>query len=349
MNFFSLFSGVGGFDLGLERAGWECVGQCEIDPFCLSILEKHWPTIWKHHDIRTLTGELVRANCGKIDALIGGPPCQPSSCAGKRRGADDDRWLWPEYLRLVSEINPMWLLAENPRGVFSLVIEGLQFNRWLGRQFEARGYDLIPIRLAAEDLGAPHRRERIWFVGHSHFERRSEIEAVSGWSEEYDPGGIRQEEKRNGLAHSQSLGERKLDNEEGSEPWPSPWESSVGRSNGDRESLGHSHIERLQEYPCEPGDSCEKFQTTVRKGGPLRWPARPGDPQWSWEEPRIIEIESQMGSSTDGISGGLAGSRMAMLKALGNAVVPQCAEVLGLMIRRFMEIKTTDLLPKSLQ
>lgn len=154
------------FDLGLERAGMRCVGQVEIEPFCQKVLAKHWPDVWRWNDVKTLTGETVRQHCETVDLLCGGVPCQPASVAGKRKGAADDRWLWPDFLRLVSEIKPLWVLAENPRGITSLCVEGVQFSEWLAGEFAARGYELLPVQLAAENVYAPHERKRVWFVAY---------------------------------------------------------------------------------------------------------------------------------------------------------------------------------------
>lgn len=103
MRFVSLFAGIGGLDLGLERAGMTCVAQVEIDPFCSAVLAHHWPGVWKHDDVTTLTGDMLRAQAGEFELICGGVPCQPASVAGKRKGSSDERWLWPAFLRIVRE------------------------------------------------------------------------------------------------------------------------------------------------------------------------------------------------------------------------------------------------------
>jgi len=167
------------FDLGLERAGMRCVGQVEIEPFCQKVLAKHWPDVWRWNDVKTLTGETVRQHCETVDLLCGGVPCQPASVAGKRKGAADHRWLWPDFLRLVSEINPVWVLAENPRGITSLRVEGMQFSEWIAREFAARGYELLPFKLAAENVNAPHSRDRVWFMANPATSRRKASGRIS--------------------------------------------------------------------------------------------------------------------------------------------------------------------------
>lgn len=331
MRFFSVFSGIGGFDLGLQRAGWECVGQCEIDPYCAAALEKHWPNVWRWRDVKTLSGQLILDNCGRVDALVGGPPCQPSSVAGQRRGAADDRWLWPDFLRLVSEVKPMWVLAENPRGVLSLDVEGLQFSEWLAREFENRGYSLMPVELAAEDVGAPHRRERVWFVGYAQGERFSRI----------DGRGI--------LAGIETPAERQAnyDDIDRSGAECVAITTSDGRREGRAESArqqgrldaavrGSDVADAHGGRQLQPQGRVINERRRVENGGG-QWPARPGENQREWEEPRVVAAQSAMGLATHGIPGGLARWRVAALKACGNAVVPQCGEVLGRMINRFVE------------
>ena len=157
-----LFSGIGGFSLGLEAAGMTTVGFCEIDPFCREVLAKHWPGVYIHDDIRSLTTDVVRDRCGRIELICGGVPCQPASCAGKRRGSRDDRWLWPDFLRLVREVKPMWVLAENVPGLVTLKPHGLD---WIVSEMEASGYQCFTAIVGAWAVGAPHRRDRVWIVG----------------------------------------------------------------------------------------------------------------------------------------------------------------------------------------
>lgn len=155
----SLFAGIGGMDLGLERAGMEVVGQVEIDPFCLKVLEKHWPKVWRHNDVRTLTGEMVAQHCGVIDLICGGFPCQDISNAGKRAGIEGERsGLWAEYARVICEVRPKYVLVEN---VSALRSRGL--GRVLGDLAES-GYDAEWDCIPASALGAHHQRDRLFIV-----------------------------------------------------------------------------------------------------------------------------------------------------------------------------------------
>ena len=158
----SLFSGIGGFDLAAEWAGWTNMFNCEIDPFCRRVLAYHFPNAVQYEDIKTTDFTPWQ---GRIDVLTGGFPCQPFSVAGKRKGTDDDRYLWPEMLRAIREIRPRWVVGENVRG-FVNWSEGMVLNTVFA-DLEALGYDVQPFVLPACAVGAPHRRDRVWIVAHS--------------------------------------------------------------------------------------------------------------------------------------------------------------------------------------
>jgi DNA (cytosine-5)-methyltransferase 1 len=161
IRFLSLFAGIGGFDLGLERAGWQCAGQVEIDSFCRRVLEKNWPMVQRFEDVRNVTGEIIRKQCGSIHAIVGGFPCQDISQAGQKFGIEGKRsGLWFEMARLISEIRPSFVIVEN---VSALLIRGM--GRVLG-DLAAIGYDAEWRTLRASDFGAPHRRSRIFIVAY---------------------------------------------------------------------------------------------------------------------------------------------------------------------------------------
>jgi DNA (cytosine-5)-methyltransferase 1 len=176
--FLSLFAGIGGLDLGLERAGFRCVGQVEIDPFCRRVLAKHWPDVWRHDDVRTLTGEVVRERCGHVDLVCGGFPCQDISKAGRRAGLDGAHsGLWSDYARIVRDVRPRYVVVEN---VPSLLVRGL--DAVLGDLAEL-GFDAEWGVLAAAEFGAPHIRERTFVIAHPRRERDgvSAEEVRAGW------------------------------------------------------------------------------------------------------------------------------------------------------------------------
>ena len=153
-----LFSGIGGFSLGLERTGgFQTVAFCEIEPFARRVLAKHWPGVPIHKDVRKLKGSDV----GTVDVVCGGYPCQPFSLAGKRAGAEDDRHLWPEMRRLVDELRPAWVIGENVAGHISMGLDDVLSD------LESRGYAYRPFVIPALALGAPHQRYRVWIVANT--------------------------------------------------------------------------------------------------------------------------------------------------------------------------------------
>lgn len=157
----SLFSGIGGFDLAAEWAGWTNMFNCEINGFCRKVLKYHFPNAQQYADIRTTDFTVWR---GRIDVLTGGFPCQPFSLAGKRRGTEDDRYLWPEMLRAIREIRPEWVVGENVYG-FVNWSNGLVFDTMCA-DLENAGYQVGAFILPAAAVGAPHRRDRVWVVAH---------------------------------------------------------------------------------------------------------------------------------------------------------------------------------------
>ena len=154
----SLFAGIGGFDLGLERAWMQVKWQVEIDPYCLKVLEKHWPHVRRYTDIKTVDWSGVEP----VDLVCGGFPCQPVSVAGKRKGTADDRWLWPEFIRCVGVLRPRYVLIENVPGLLT-ANDGRAFAEVL-RDMAACGYDAEWDCIPASAVGAHHRRDRFWLV-----------------------------------------------------------------------------------------------------------------------------------------------------------------------------------------
>lgn len=157
-----LFSGLGGFALGLHRAGMATVAFCEREPFCQRVLAKHWPEVPIYDDIRTLTAARLHADgIAAVDAICGGFPCQPFSVAGKRQGTSDERHLWPDMARLIGELRPRWVIGENVPGIRTSAADLV-----LG-DLESLGYACGAFVVGADDVGAPHRRKRVWFVAHA--------------------------------------------------------------------------------------------------------------------------------------------------------------------------------------
>lgn len=180
----SLFSGIGGFDLAARWMGWDNTFHCEINPFCLKVLRHHFKESESYEDIIQTD---FRKWKGKVDVLSGGFPCQPFSLAGQRRGAEDNRYLLPQMLRAIREIKPTWVVGENVAGILTMVQPGTQVEverstslfgegytvqehrqqyviETICRDLEQEGYSVQPLLIPACSVGAPHRRDRIWFV-----------------------------------------------------------------------------------------------------------------------------------------------------------------------------------------
>jgi site-specific DNA-cytosine methylase len=153
-----LFSGIGSFSLGLELAGFQTAAFCEIDPFCRKILERHWPGVKIHDDVKQLDGSQYERS---IDVVCGGYPCQPFSVAGNQRAEADPRHLWPEMLRIIRGSRPRWVICENVSGHVKLGFDTV------AAQLEAEGFAVWPFLIPASAVGGIHPRERLWLVCHA--------------------------------------------------------------------------------------------------------------------------------------------------------------------------------------
>ena len=158
-----LFSGIGGFSLGLEATGgFETVAFCDIEEFPRKVLQKHWPGVKQYEDIKELNFEKIKADgLLPIDIITGGYPCQPFSVAGRKKGEKDPRHLWPEYFRLIKELRPTWVIGENVSGHIKLGLDTVLEN------LESEGYSVRTFSISAASIGANHQRERIWIVANS--------------------------------------------------------------------------------------------------------------------------------------------------------------------------------------
>lgn len=380
ISFISLFAGIGGIDLGLERAGCRCVCQVEIDPFCRRVLAKHWPEVQRHEDVTRFDATGYR---GSIDLVAGGFPCQDISTAGKGAGLEGERsGLWFEMLRVVREVRPRWVFAEN--------VPALR-TRGADRVFadlEAEGYSCRSFVVGAWAVGAPHRRDRVWIVADSARGRddqggrvpvrpRGQDEA-SGHASRSGSGELADSERLECQQRSEPVQVRRRSDEaeqvgmggiggpmadatplrrscEGdefrrlaSDSGERGGEGSVAdpRRSGlaGRRERGVGSEPEVAVPACGDGDlgmadahdpTSTPELVSGRPGreasiacGPGRWPARPGERQWDWEAPRLVELE--VGGSVDGLPAGLVRTRRRAnrdaLKAYGNAVVPQVVE-----------------------
>ena len=306
MRHLSLFSGIGGLDLAAEWAGMETVGFVEIDPFCQKVLNKHWPGVKIYDDIRTVTrARLESDGIGAVDIISGGFPCQPFSAAGKRKGKDDDRDLWPEMFRVIQEIRPAWVIGENVAGFVNMELERTLTD------LENEGYETQAFIIPACAVGAPHERKRVFIVAYSNSnfrdKRRPESErqqrqarvANGGGNVAYPKSGGR----RPGLCEGEPAEERRRRPSNGSCP-----DNTAERcgSNVPNTHDGRGAVRR--DGGLSTASQTEGCRDDNRGGAAQYVPG-----EW-WA------VEPDVGRVAHGVS-----RRVDKLKCLGNAVVPQQA------------------------
>ena len=183
----SLFSGIGGLDLAAEWAGFETVGQCEWADYPRSVLEKHWPDVPKWRDVHDLTADefVRRTGVRELTCISGGFPCQPHSVIGKRLAENDERHLWPEYMRIVRELKPRYVVGENVNGILSTIHESVCSD------LEEAGYEVRSYSIPASAVGAHHQRYRVCILGISKSESRLQTDTAP------KPGGTTREARTN--------------------------------------------------------------------------------------------------------------------------------------------------------
>jgi DNA (cytosine-5)-methyltransferase 1 len=248
-----LFSGIGGFSLGLESAGLvETVAFCDFDQYCQQVLNKNFPGVPVYGDVKELNYEKLKADgIDQVDIITGGYPCQPFSVAGSQKGEQDPRHVWPEMFRLIKELRPTWVIGENVGGHIKLGLDSVLEN------LESEGYSARTFSISASSVGANHKRERVWIVGYSTNNRRNESTSDSqtrrafGQSEE---GGMRQLERTSDVANSgRSVGGKQSSrNSEGIGLWSfetSEWSTDtdqIARPSEGAEIMADSASERLE-------------------------------------------------------------------------------------------------------
>ena len=206
-----LFSGIGGFSLGLESTGhFETAAFCEIEPYCQKVLKKHWPDVPIFDDIRKLKGKDI----GAIDIITGGYPCQPFSVAGKQKAEQDPRHLWPEYFRLIKELRPTWVIGENVSGHIKLGLDSVL------EDLASEGYSTRTFSISASSIGANHKRERIWIIANSNgskfLEENSSVRSESTESIRSNIGSICENiSKTNDVANTNSIRWNEIKDENG--------------------------------------------------------------------------------------------------------------------------------------
>lgn len=291
MIFGSLFSGIGGLDLACESVGWRCAWQVEIDPFCRAVLAKHWPDVERYEDVREVGSDRLVP----VDVIVGGFPCQDVSVAGSRRGLAGERsGLWFDFLRIVEELRPAGVIVENVSGLAGRGLDTVAAG------LHGAGYAVEVSRVAAADVGAPHRRIRHFIVGVAD----PDLRRCRG---ERQPIATDVEGARGDQPHrrdqARSVEGRRLADSAGADRRP-----TVSRLGGGVDGLPAGLV--------GPGP-----------GGV--WPAARGEEQSPWEPPRTISGPRDT-----------TGGRKMRLRALGNAVVPQQGAVAAMRLRELLGVSS---------
>ena len=285
-----LFSGLGGFSLGLERTGnFETIAFCDNDKYSKLVLQKHWKGVKIYNDVKEITKEKLIADGIQLpDIITGGFPCQPFSVAGKQAGTDDDRHLWPVMFRIIQEFTPRWVIGENVKGLTNIQ-DGVVFET-VCSDLEGEGYEVRAFNIPAAGVGAPHRRERIWIVAHA--KRYNKIDEIGGSDE--TSRGIQKE-------HRQDDSSARLTSRT----------SSIRQSNNGHD-VANTESSNWYDNEAVTRDGGSSTQEVFGDGGSV-----PGESTWWHTEPDV-------GRVAHGVPG-----RVYRLKGLGNSIVPKIAEEIG--------------------
>jgi len=299
MKVLDLFSGIGGFSLGLEWAGFETAAFCEFDQEAQKVLRKNWPEVPIFSDVRTLTKQELQDNgIYDIRLICGGYPCQPFSLAGERRGAEDDRHLWPEMFRLVQELRPDWVIGENVAGHINMGLDEVLAD------LEAEGYTARPFVIPACAVDAHHRRDRVWIVAHANSDSES--------------NGSKHEQRM--VENTSSRPRRDSESITGRQDNKAERSQDTDKTARPSKDVADSVDEGLQGRLHRRQD--EERQNQQRHAG--RGSAAHRQPtQVRWKP------EPNVGRVANGVP-----RRSHRLKQLGNAVVPQVVEKIGQMIMK---------------
>ena len=358
-----LFSGIGGFSLGLESAGVaKTVAFCDYEKWCQKVLKKHWPHVPIYGDVKELTHERLKADgIDTIDIITGGYPCQPFSVAGSQKGEQDPRHVWPEMFRLVQELRPVFVIGENVSGHIKLGLDTVLEN------LESEGYTARTFSISAASIGANHKRERVWTLAYSNdkglrarfgrsnydYEKKGRVWSFDrGRSESDDEWSdfASTENEDLDVANTQSKGRREsrhVDKEkrntESSATQSQSSSSDVADTTGDRwnenqsDKIPQSTVRKSQEGRMLQSERTSNVSNSDSERGRL-WETGSKDAKDVGQSPRGQEtlgwwdVEPDVGRVAHGVP-----QRVDRLKGLGNAVVPQIPFLLGLTIREMIE------------
>lgn len=325
-----LFSGIGGFSLGLESTGFfETIGFVEKDKFCQKVLKKHWNNINIEEDIRNVKGERYAA-----DIITGGFPCQPFSVAGKRKSTADDRYLWDEMLRVIREVKPRWVIGENVEGIVN-INEGMVLRQVLN-DLENEGFKSQCIIIPASGIGAWHQRKRIWIVANSDSNRHvSKIRGINA-----EEKGIPVQDRQKDSTARKSIGTSDVWETNKEYVSNSSSKRSLTQSIGvnrelAKESKGKKET-RNQSSFCT-SSSCSDVSNSntgfsIRENEEIQTGRNAFNSIYKSGKRQWWEIESELRGVPNGVSYELDKDRSNRIKALGNSIVPQIARQIGLSI-----------------
>lgn len=321
----SLFSGIGGMDLGFQMASYEIAWQVEKDEFCNKVLEKNFPNVRRYQDVKEVSGDELE----KVDAVCGGFPCQPFSIAGHRRGKEDDRYLWSEMFRIIRELHPNWVLGENVANFANMALDETLAD------LESEGYETITFIIPAIAVDAPHRRDRTWIIA-------------------YAPDGYDSSQK------SGNKQEREVDKSKGKRLFNEFGGQDLFTSNTDHERSKGKEFQAAGNQQCDNEPFNFENTNSVRRSG---WRkerrqileceitedkiTRSDSPLWNtkWER-NWVEVATEFCRMDDGFSVRMDGFKLSKakhrrerLKSLGNACVPQIVYVIASMIKQVSELE----------
>ena len=333
MKTLDLFSGIGGFSVGLERAGFKTVAFCEIDKYCQLVLKKHWKDIKVYPDVREITRQQYEQDgCELPEVITGGFPCQPFSVAGRQKGSGDNRYLWPEMFRVIKEFKPRWIIAENVRGIINIQ-DGVVFEN-VCADLESQGYEIQTFIIPAAGVGAPHRRDRVWIVGYSEHNGSSsttqprstattsnnntqgkDTTRKSQGASRSNNSEVMENSRRTIRGQQSSRNKESIRSGTSQETKRSADSDSVARSS-EREKI-MANTERIGSSRSREFIRSSNSETNqIRKTSGLNHGSKRTQRQW--------DIEPDVGRVADGVQG-----RIYRLKGLGNSIVPQIAEEIG--------------------
>ena len=315
-----LFSGIGGFSLGLESTGYfETIAFVEKDKFCQQVLKKNFKDIPIESEVRDVKGERYAA-----DIITGGFPCQPFSVAGKRRGTDDDRYLWDETIRIIRECKPRWFIGENVEGIINIQ-DGLVL-RQVQDDLEKEGFQVQCLVIPASSIGAWHQRKRVWILAYSkhngsHRSKGNETIESSNQSKEWL--FIRDDQD---VSNTNSFGHRGWSSEGcTNERWSFLPREQEGREMGSETSrcdvdVSNSNIEGLEGHELQSDNEQQRQKTSTDSST---------EEQHTW-----WQAQSRICGIPDGISFSVDKNRANRIKSLGNSIVPLIARELGIAIMK---------------